>query len=610
MTSKMLRALLLCCSTAGVALAQPCTLTPAASVASLPICSNRPLQFNATGIPGATYVWKDPAGNTFSSVQNGILPNMPPLGAGTYTVTITDGPCVYNVPVVIQGPDIDLTPSTPSIKQLGPMCPGQDDKMTASSTGAPGIVYTWVYPDASIHTGVDQDMFSVNSSMKGNYKVIANTLAGCPSDPTTFYFDVHPDVKADFDFKIDLGCKEDVVSFNNKSTGAKGYSWTYGDGFSSTDYSPTHSYMLQPANYTVRLIAANDFCKDTLEKVVQLNHPLIADFNLSDDSICQNTQVDLTNATSFPVGGAHIYSWYLKDGTDVINTDDVKHVFKKVGVYDVQLIVKDFLGCYDTAIKTLVVDSAGFADFTISDNAVCAGKNIELNGVFSPVGNTGANWVMGDGNGLDNRTKLSYAYDVPGTYTITLNAAYRICPMVTVQKNIVVKPLPKVDLGPDMSICPGGRPLVLKDNINEANKNATWKWNNPRGENSPVFTVTAPGSYFVNVTIDGCTASDEVIVKRSCYIDVPNAFTPNGDGTSDYFLPRQLLSADLSDFKMTIFNRWGGVVFETNSLSGRGWDGTMNGVKQPIGVYTYVINAKFGNNHSSENYAGNVTLIR
>jgi gliding motility-associated-like protein len=610
MTSKLMRALLLCYSTTGVALAQPCTLTPTASVVTTPICSNRPVQFTTNSITGATYEWKDPGGTVFSSVQNGTLLSMPPLGAGIYTVKITDGPCVYNASVTIQGPDIDFTPTTPVVKQIGPKCPGQDDKLTASSTGAPGIVYTWTFPDASTHLGSDQDRLSVSNAMKGNYTVVASTLAGCQSDPATYYFDVYPGTESDFDFSVDLDCKEDLVTFINKSKGAKYHDWTFGDGFNSKDLNPVHGYTVQPKTYTVTLIASNDFCKDTFEKEVELNHPLVADFDISDDSICQNTDVDFTNLTSAAVGGPHLFSWHLMDGTDEIGNDNVKHKFKKVGVYNVQLVVKDFLGCLDTATHIIVVDSAGFADFTASETEICAGQNLNLNGVFSPVGGIGATWDLGDGNSLDNRTKVVYAYDVPGIYNLSFKAFYRICPRVTVTKQIHVKPLPKVDLGPDTSICQGGRPVVLRDRANEGNKKASWKWNNPGAQNLPVYSAVAPGLYVASVTIDGCTASDEVLVRKSCYIDVPNAFTPNGDGRSDYFLPRQLLSSNLADFKMTIFNRWGGVVFESNSLNGRGWDGTMNGIKQPVGVYTYTINARFANNNNVENYSGNLTLIR
>ncbi len=117
------------------------------------------------------------------------------------------------------------------------------------------------------------------------------------------------------------------------------------------------------------------------------------------------------------------------------------------------------------------------------------------------------------------------------------------------------------------------------------------------------------GSYSVTADLDGCTASDTIVIDKNCYINIPNVFTPNGDGNGDYFLPRQLLSRNISKFEMHIYNRWGHEVFETMSINGRGWDGKLGGDDQPVGVYIYMINVTFANG-ITERYQGNVTLLR
>ena len=90
---------------------------------------------------------------------------------------------------------------------------------------------------------------------------------------------------------------------------------------------------------------------------------------------------------------------------------------------------------------------------------------------------------------------------------------------------------------------------------------------------------------------------------------MPNAFTPNGDGANDYFYPRQLLSKGVVAFKMTIYNRWGEKIWETDKTDGRGWDGKFNGSEQPQGVYIYMMDVFF-KNQTHETYRGNVTLLR
>jgi gliding motility-associated-like protein len=107
----------------------------------------------------------------------------------------------------------------------------------------------------------------------------------------------------------------------------------------------------------------------------------------------------------------------------------------------------------------------------------------------------------------------------------------------------------------------------------------------------------------------GCNASDDVEVSKDCYIDIPNTFTPNNDGVNDYFFPRRFLSAGAVGFDMQVFNRWGQIVFATNNVNGRGWDGKFNGKEQPQGVYIYMINVVF-KNARTEKYTGNVTLLR
>ncbi|MGN6476049.1 MAG: gliding motility-associated C-terminal domain-containing protein, partial [Flavipsychrobacter sp.] len=142
-----------------------------------------------------------------------------------------------------------------------------------------------------------------------------------------------------------------------------------------------------------------------------------------------------------------------------------------------------------------------------------------------------------------------------------------------------------------------------------SNPNYHWRWNTETKDTTANIMVHHPGTYSVTVDNNGCTAADSIVVKKNCYIDIPNVFTPNNDGYNDYFLPRQFLSRNVSKFDMTIYNRWGQKVFETNTLEGRGWDGKFNGTDQPEGVYIYVIKVSFGND-TNESYDGNITLLR
>jgi gliding motility-associated-like protein len=100
-----------------------------------------------------------------------------------------------------------------------------------------------------------------------------------------------------------------------------------------------------------------------------------------------------------------------------------------------------------------------------------------------------------------------------------------------------------------------------------------------------------------NVQSDNC----------ACKFYVPNAFTPNNDGLNDVFLPRY--QCDFSNYELRVFNRWGQMVFRSESPS-NGWDGTMSGSRQPVGVYVWQLTYKDAITGKATTLKGTVALIR
>lgn len=88
-------------------------------------------------------------------------------------------------------------------------------------------------------------------------------------------------------------------------------------------------------------------------------------------------------------------------------------------------------------------------------------------------------------------------------------------------------------------------------------------------------------------------------------IFVPNAFTPNNDGTNDILY---VYGTTIATLEMRIYNQWGQQVFETKD-KGRGWDGTMSGKKQPVGVYNYALRATLQDGTTVQK-RGTITIIR
>lgn len=103
------------------------------------------------------------------------------------------------------------------------------------------------------------------------------------------------------------------------------------------------------------------------------------------------------------------------------------------------------------------------------------------------------------------------------------------------------------------------------------------------------LTVKQPGTYWVTVTDEnGCVGKDSILVTgKQCLLGlfVPSAFTPNGDGHNDRLRP--LCFGTVRGLYFAVFNRWGQRVFETQSPTSEGWDGTVNGTPSPSGTYVW-----------------------
>jgi gliding motility-associated-like protein len=139
--------------------------------------------------------------------------------------------------------------------------------------------------------------------------------------------------------------------------------------------------------------------------------------------------------------------------------------------------------------------------------------------------------------------------------------------------------------------------------------NFTYKWTPPLYLSSdtafsPVSKPTDDIRYTFTVTgIGGCSVSDTIFIKVLKSPEIPNAFSPNGDGINDTWNIKYLES--YPGATVDVFNRYGQIVFRSFGYS-RPWDGTTQGKLLPIGTYYYIINPKNG----KPIYTGSITIIR
>jgi gliding motility-associated-like protein len=120
-----------------------------------------------------------------------------------------------------------------------------------------------------------------------------------------------------------------------------------------------------------------------------------------------------------------------------------------------------------------------------------------------------------------------------------------------------------------------------------------------RFELMPVITFTKTGTYRVTLTATSFgNCKDDITklieVKNDFNVFIPNSFTPNEDGLNDVFRPVfSPYGLDEKTYEMTIYDRWGHVLFHTKDIN-KGWDGTIQNAGQtPLKQDTYVYTLKF-----------------
>ncbi len=208
-------------------------------------------------------------------------------------------------------------------------------------------------------------------------------------------------------------------------------------------------------------------------------------------------------------------------------------------------------------------------------------------------------------------------YGTNGTETLSLRVSNGVCTDST-SGVVVLDNFSEAKFEAPMIICPKDYAKII--NNSTGNWITTWNWSFGDGTVSDqkdppdhLFPFTGEESkYSVTlITTDsiGCmdTAKQMIDVLKSCYIAVPGAFTPNGDGVNDYLYPLNALKA--VDLQFRVYNRWGQMVFETTNWLRR-WDGTIGGSLAPAGAYVWTLSYTDGETGKHIAQRGTSVLIR
>lgn len=237
---------------------------------------------------------------------------------------------------------------------------------------------------------------------------------------------------------------------------------------------------------------------------------------------------------------------------------------------------------------------------------------LEVNFTNTSINSNTFVWDFGDESGSIEKNTV-HTYNSPGIYTVTLIAYVdSLCGFNdTTQATITIYGYPEADFTFSPNPTAVFTPTYFTDESFDA---AEWYWEFGDGftstEENPIHIYPIAGIFEVCLTVTnefGCESKicDTIIIEEISILDVPNAFSPNGDGVNDIFIP---LNYGLSNFEFKIYNRWGELIFISTDPV-KGWNGIYNGVEQELDVYVYVVSGK-GLDNVDYFKQGNFTLVR
>lgn len=440
----------------------------------------------------------------------------------------------------------------------------------------------------------------------GNYTVtlIAYSQAGqsC-SDTTVGVVKIYPPFDADFTF-AQTSCSSAVsfssTSQNSGSGFASQWNWNFGDNTSSNLQNPVHLYAA-PGTYTVTLTVTSDSgCVKVLTKNVVVGQQLTASLNLIAPVQCSNDCN--ASVTAVPTNGIAPFSYQWNTSQTTASISGLC-----AGTYTVT--ITDSSNC--TTTKSITVPDP--VPLTISASAtddycgrLCIGYAFVT--ASGGVGPYSYQW-----NDPQNQTTAYIQSLCEGNYTVIITDlnGCTISSSVTVGYNSYYPPFFAVP--PEATIYQGQSVNITSTLY----PGGVYQWSPPDGLNqvnisNPIATPNQSIVYVVQFAdSNGCPNSDTVriFIKETTCIEpeifIPNAFSPNDDGSNDILYVR---GSTIRELLLRIYNRWGEKVFETNSPS-VGWNGTYRGDKVQPGVYDYYLEATCVNNEKFFK-KGNITVLR
>jgi gliding motility-associated-like protein len=545
---------------------QPTITSLIATTAScIPGCDATISSINVTPVNTYTFTLNGGSNNTAGSFANVCI--------GTYTIVASDAAlCTASSVVVIVNPSgpifgaVNVTTAS-----CAPGCDGSISSFVCTSING-GLSY-------QLNGGTSQVSTTFNNLCVGTYTILATDAAGCiKTTTTTISVQPNPVITSITSSLASCvpGCD---ASATVSASGFGGASLTYqlGSGV------PTNSNVMANLCVGIYTITVNDSKNCTATSTLTVNKspdPILNSLQKKDIS-CFG-QVDGSIAASVTGTGAIAYTMQPNNASNAIGS------FTGLAKGSYTVLAVDSKGCTVSTVVLIIEPDVLQITGVNKQDKTCRDKdNGSIEVLFTggtgpyeftllPKNQTGASnyfGLLGDG------TYTVIAKDVNGcTSATTVVLLPPIDPLIISASSNSVK-------------CTGfGTDGWAEVIATAGNPPYSYVWNTTPARTTARIEDLFAGTFVVAVTDNlGCTELDTVVLVDPTYcceeVFIPNAFTPNYDGTNDNVAPKT--ATNIVNYRFEIYDRWGNNVFSSNDILQR-WDGSYNGKEgADLSVYFY-----------------------
>ncbi|MBN8859454.1 MAG: PKD domain-containing protein [Sphingobacteriales bacterium] len=473
---------------------------------------NVPFTNESSGPGTLTYSWDFGNGNAASERD----PANIYTAAGNYTVKLT-AQSSYGCKDTVSH-TVPVTAYTTAFNAPDSVC--INEQITFQNTSSPGVTSTlWDFGDGS-QTGETSPVKSYDVANSYTVKLI-NTYPNC-SDSVSRIVKIIKTL-VDFTATNNTGCGAPLaVDFQSTTAGATSWEWDFGDGSTSGQQNPQHTYA-NTGKYDVKLTVTNALgCTFSTTKTgfVNITPPTIKISNLPSGG-CVPLAISPVASASSPDGIAS-YSWDFGDGSPVATGTSPTHTYTTPGVYTLVLTVSSNGGCTQPVTRVVRVGTVPTAvDFDAAPSGPCASDTVKFTALT-----TGANewlWDFGDGE-VSTLKDPHHIYVDTGYLNVTLIARNNGCAAAPVVKNgFIYKAPPVAAFGTNVS-CSNRLSVTFSDSslVDPALGAPVYSWDFGDGTASStaspgLHTYAQSGEYTVTLTVTNGACSSTAV--RTIYLD-------------------------------------------------------------------------------------------